>query len=73
VEPITVPVSVDKPDRAVQVAVDEGKSPDGRIKDAITLSIEGIADQWTWLAPGEARAIAAALTQAADELDWQGT
>lgn len=64
---IKVPVSVDKPGRAVVIST---RSDDSGLPRA-TLDLEPSfpADHWTWLSAEEARAVARALDEAADELD----
>jgi hypothetical protein len=72
-----IDVSTDKPGRWVEIVVTRGGIIEGAdMRDitpfAVTLSVEGPgsgSDHWTWLSPDEARAVAAALTQRADEAD----
>lgn len=62
-------VTTDKQGRTVAVRVDqveEGSDP--RIVVEIEPIATGVLDSWTWLSAAEARELAAALVEAADEV-----
>jgi hypothetical protein len=73
-----IPVTADTPGRGVIVSVDWPGVADADARAAVErgdripwqprLAISG-DDSWTWLAPDEARAVAAALTQAASRAE----
>jgi hypothetical protein len=70
-----VDVTASKPGRWVGVVVDRPVLAGERFPWAVVLSVEdddaitGAVDTWTGLAPDEARAIARALTDAADDAE----
>jgi hypothetical protein len=68
-----IDVTADKPGRWVGVEIAQGERDGDHHPWKVSLSIERDAavgsDPWTWLAPDEARLVAAALIQAADRAD----